>query len=92
MAAEVVMYRTPYCGYCVRAKMLLQEKGVVFREVDVSHDPGTRRWLVDATGRRTVPQIFINGRPVGGYDDLRELDRMGKLDPLLREAAPTTSA
>lgn len=88
MSAEVVMYRTPFCGYCVRAQMLLDGKGIPFRQIDVSRDFETRRWLVQATGRSTVPQIFINGRPVGGYDDLRELDRTGELDRLLSESPP----
>jgi glutaredoxin 3 len=84
--AEVVMYRTPYCPYCVRAQSLLQRKGVRVREVDVSNDEAARRWLLDATRSRTVPQIFINGVSVGGYDDIAALDRRGALDPLLAEA------
>jgi glutaredoxin 3 len=86
MAADVVVYRTPYCPYCVRATMLLQRKGVPFREVDVSSDPEARERLLRETGQRTVPQIFINGVSVGGYDDIALLDRRGALDPLLREA------
>ena len=86
MLADVVVYRTPYCPYCVRAAMLLQRKGVPFREVDVSNDPEARERLVRETGQRTVPQIFINGASVGGYDDIAQLDRRGALDPLLREA------
>lgn len=89
MPADVVMYRTPYCPYCVRAAMLLQRKGVAFREVDVSNDPEARERLVRETGQRTVPQIFINGASVGGYDDIALLDRRGALDPLLREPAAT---
>lgn len=87
MSADVVMYRTPYCPYCVRAAMLLERKGVRFREVDVSNDPEARERLVRETGQRTVPQIFINGASVGGYDDIAQLDRRGALDPLLREPA-----
>jgi len=85
MLAEVVIYRTPYCPYCVRAAMLLKAKGVPFREVDVSDDPEARERLLNQTGSRTVPQIFINGEPVGGYDDIAKLDRRGALDPLLHE-------
>jgi glutaredoxin 3 len=85
MAAEVLIFRTPFCGYCVRAKMLLEKKGASFREVDVAADQERRNWLVGVTGRRTVPQIFINGRHVGGYHDLANLDRRGELDPLLAE-------
>jgi glutaredoxin 3 len=90
MPAEVVMYRTPYCPYCVRAKMLLERKGVPFKEIDVTGDWEQRAWLVRVTGRRTVPQIFINGVPIGGFDDMALLERSGKLDALLaaeRDAA-----
>jgi glutaredoxin 3 len=64
----------------------LQSKGVPFTEVDVSADPGKRRWLLDVTRQRTVPQVFINGRPVGGFDDLARLNRTGELDRLLAES------
>jgi len=70
MAADVVMYRTPFCPYCVRAAMLLKAKGVPFREIDVSGDHEARERLLNETGSRTVPQIFINGASVGGYDDI----------------------
>jgi glutaredoxin 3 len=89
--AEVVMYRTPFCPYCVRAEILLRQKGAQVREVDVSDDPGKRRWLIDATRQRTVPQIFINGISVGGFDDIAALDRKGVLDRLLSEAPPGTA-
>ncbi len=85
MSADVLLYRTPYCSYCTRARLLLEEKGVAFREVDVSRDLALRAWLREATGRHTVPQIFINGKPIGGYDDLARLDREGTLDRLLAE-------
>ena len=80
---EVVIYRTPHCGYCVRVHQLLEAKGVAFKEVDVSEDEGKRRWLLDVTKRRTVPQVFINGKPVGGFDELSRLSRSGELDRLL---------
>ena len=86
MSAEVIVYRTQFCPYCVRAAMLLEAKGVPFREVDVSNDTEARERLLRETGQRTVPQIFINGVSVGGYDDIARLDRRGALDPLLREA------
>ena len=86
MFAEVVMYRTPFCSYCMRAAMLLKSKGVAFKEIDVSNDPETRARLLRETGSHTVPQIFINGASVGGYDDIAALDRRGALEPLLREA------
>lgn len=81
--AEVVIYTTPYCPYCVRAKQLLARKGTAYTEVDVSDDPEQRALLVRRTGQRTVPQIFINEQPIGGCDDLHALERAGRLDPLL---------
>lgn len=85
MSADVVMYRTRFCPYCVRAAELLRRKGAPFREVDVSDDTGLRDRLLAQTGSRTVPQIFINGAFVGGCDDLWALERRGALEPLLRE-------
>lgn len=85
MPADVVMYRTPYCPYCVRAARLLEKKGAKVREIDVSDSRECREWLIKETGMRTVPQIFINGRSVKGFDDIAELDRRGELDRLLRE-------
>jgi glutaredoxin 3 len=84
MAAEVIVYVTDYCPYCTRAKGLLKRKGVAFTEIDVTGDDEKRRWLVEKTGQRTVPQIFIDGVSVGGSDDIHALDRAGKLDPLLK--------
>lgn len=81
--ADVVIYTTPICPYCVRAKNLLKQKGVEWTEVDVSRDAGERMALVERTRQRTVPQIFINGRHVGGSDDLYALERAGELDALL---------
>ncbi len=85
MVAQVVMYRTRFCPYCMRAAMLLKGKGVAVEEIDVSNDPETRERLLRETGSHTVPQIFINGASVGGFDDIATLDRRGALDPLLRE-------
>jgi glutaredoxin 3 len=84
--ADVVIYRTPMCSYCFRVRHLLESKGVPFKEVDVSDDPRKRRWLFDVTKKRTVPQVFINGKPVGGFDDLARLERSGDLDRLLAES------
>ncbi len=84
--AEIVVYRTPWCGWCFRARQLLEEKGVPFTEVDVSNDPAKRKWLLEITQRPTVPQVFINGRPVGGFTELAQLERTGELDRLLAEA------
>jgi glutaredoxin 3 len=84
--AEVVIYRTPSCSYCFRVHQLLESKGVPFKEVDVSADDGKRRWLFDVTRQRTVPQVFINGKPVGGFDELARLNRSGELDRLLGQS------
>jgi glutaredoxin 3 len=83
MAAQVKIYTTRTCGYCHAALALLTRKGVAFEHQDVTGDGAARQWLVEATGRSTVPQIFIDGRPVGGFDDLSALDRRGELDRLL---------
>lgn len=84
-AAEVVVYTTDWCPYCRAAEALLQRKQVDYQRIDVSGDRETRRWLLEATGQRTVPQIFINGVSVGGFDDINALDRAGQLDPMLAE-------
>ncbi len=81
--ADVQVYVTTYCPYCVRAKGLLNRKKVEFTEINVDDDPEKRAWLVKATGQRTVPQIFIDGKSVGGSDDLHDLERRGELDKLL---------
>ena len=80
----IEIYTTPLCGYCSAAKRLLDAKGAPYAEHDVSADPARRSEMMDrANGRHTVPQIFVDGTHVGGYDDLAALDRTGKLDPLL---------
>ncbi len=82
--AKVQVYTTTFCPYCVRAKSLLKKKGVAFEEIDVTDDPELREKMVEmAGGRRTVPEIFINGQIIGGYDELYALDREGKLEALL---------
>lgn len=82
--ANVTIYTTPWCGYCLAAKRLLSAKGVAFEEIDVADDPGRRGEMIQrARGRRTVPQIFVGGAHVGGYDDMSALDRAGGFDPLL---------
>lgn len=88
VAAEVVVYSTDYCPYCTRAKALLAKKSVAFTEVNVETRPELRTWLVKASGQRTVPQIFINNKPIGGYTDMAALDQRGKLDGLLGEPKP----
>ena len=79
MAAEVKFYTTSYCPYCTQAKALLKKRNIAFEEIDVTHDDAKRAWLVQASGRRTVPQIFINGESIGGSDELHALDRKGEL-------------
>lgn len=80
----VEIYTTPTCPYCVAAKTLLTKKGVPFTDIDVSRDAALRAAMTQrANGRRTVPQIFIAGTPIGGCDDLHALDHAGKLDPML---------
>ncbi|HXQ20248.1 MAG TPA: glutaredoxin 3 [Candidatus Acidoferrales bacterium] len=81
--AKVVMYTTQYCPYCVRAKALLRHKGVAFEEIDVSDDEALREKMIEASGRRTVPQIFIDDAPIGGFEELRALEDEGALDRLL---------
>jgi glutaredoxin 3 len=82
--AKVEVYTTTACPYCVRAKALLKHKGVPFTEIDVTDDDELRQKMVEmAGGRRTVPEIFINGKIIGGYDELRALEDEGGLDPLL---------
>lgn len=81
--AEVKIYTTRVCSYCVAAKRLLTARGVAYEEIDVTGDDAKRAWLVQTTGRRTVPQIFIGGEAVGGYDDLALLDRSGRLKAML---------
>jgi glutaredoxin 3 len=90
---RILLYTTPFCGYCRAAKRLLAEKALDFEEIDVSFDRDKRAEMLDrANGQRTVPQIFIHGRHVGGYDELAMLEREGKLDDWLAEPAdPTTS-
>lgn len=83
-ASDVVVYSTGWCPYCVRAKALLERKGVPFREVRVDEDPAERQTMLERSrGQRTVPQIFIGDRHVGGFDDLYALEKAGELDPLL---------
>jgi glutaredoxin 3 len=82
---QIEIYTQPWCPFCSRAVSLLSGKGVTFREIDAPHGSAERREAIRRSGgRTTVPQIFIDGRHVGGCDDLMALDQAGKLDPLLR--------
>ena len=83
--ANVTMYSTGYCPYCTRAEMLLKQRGVTqIEKIRIDLDPEQRQSMMDRTGRRTVPQIYIGEHHVGGYDDLAALDRNGELLPLLQ--------
>jgi len=85
ISAAVMMYSTAVCPYCVRAERFLHAKGVTeIEKVRVDLDPARRVEMMNKTGRRTVPQIYIGGTHVGGFDDLVALDRAGGLDSLLR--------
>ena len=77
------MYTTQWCGYCVRAKALLDGKGIAYDEISLADDPAFRQRLRELTGNWTVPQILIDGEPIGGYTELWQLDRDGRLDDLL---------
>ncbi|MBI5428949.1 MAG: glutaredoxin 3 [Nitrosomonadales bacterium] len=84
MMAKVLMYCTAVCPYCVRAEQLLERKGILeIEKIRVDLEPELRVAMMEKTGRRTVPQIYINNEHVGGYDDLAALDHDGKLDSLL---------
>jgi glutaredoxin 3 len=83
MSERVEVYTTVSCGYCVRAKSLLSRLNIAFKEIDVSQDFDKRDWLVSTTGQRTVPQIFIDGRPIGGFVELAALERAGELQNLM---------
>jgi glutaredoxin 3 len=80
--ARIKMYTTAWCGYCNRAKALLEGRGLEYEEIALDDDPAFRAKLLDMTGRWTVPQIFIDDRPIGGYTELWELDRSGRLEGL----------
>jgi glutaredoxin 3 len=76
------MYSTTWCGYCIRAKALLDRRGLEYEEIVMDDDPAFRQKLLEMTGRWTVPQIFIDEVPIGGYTELWCLDRDGRLDEL----------
>lgn len=80
---KVEIYTTSYCPFCTRAKALLRSKNVAFEEIDVTYDERLQEEVQRLSGRRTVPQIFIDGKSVGGFDDIKRLDAVGELDRLL---------
>jgi glutaredoxin 3 len=83
--AKIEIYTTPFCGYCARAKGLLDKKGAAYEEMDVMMDEKKRAEMRERAKRSTVPQIFINGQHIGGSDELAALEQAGKLDPLLAQ-------
>jgi glutaredoxin 3 len=80
--ARIQMYTTRWCGYCVRAKALLEQRRIDYEEISLDEDPAFRQTIHDLTGNWTVPQILIDGRPIGGYVELWRLDQAGELDEL----------
>ena len=87
MSVPVIVYSTAVCPYCIRAERLLEAKGVTVQKIRVDLDPAERVKMMERTGRRTVPQIYVGDTHVGGFDDLYALDQAGKLDPLLNGTA-----
>ena len=83
MMSRIQVYSTRWCGYCVRAKALLDDKGIEYEEITLDDDPAFRRTLQELTGGWTVPQIVIDGTPIGGYTELWRLDKSGQLDARL---------
>ena len=90
--SAVTVYSKAWCPFCIAARTLLERKGVAFDVIDIGDEPARRDEMLERSGgRRTVPQIFVAGTHVGGYDDLEALDRAGRLDPLLDAARGATS-
>ena len=83
--AVVKVYTTQWCGYCAAARDLLRSKGIEFEDVDVDSDSALRAEMTEKSGGTTVPQIFINDAPIGGYTDMAALDKQGKLDSMLAQ-------
>lgn len=87
MSAKVVIYSTTVCPYCVRAKQLLERKGIEYKDINLSTEaPEVRAELMQRTNHRTVPQIFIHDQFIGGFDQLYALERQGQLDELLQQS------
>lgn len=88
---KILMYTTKWCPFCVMAKRLLAAKGVAVEEVAVDTDPARRAEMMQRSGRRTVPQIFVGERHLGGFEDIAALDHKGELEPLLSDAPRSAS-
>jgi len=86
----VILYTTPFCPYCHAAKRLLDEQEIPYESVDLAGQKNFREFLYQKTGRRTVPQILVNGTPIGGYTNLLALSQQGKLDDLLAKGGSNT--
>lgn len=84
---SVLIYTTETCPYCDRAKQLLHAKGVSYEEIRIDQDPARKEEMIAKSGRRTVPQIFIHGQAIGGFDDMALLEKAGKLDNLLNTSS-----
>jgi GrxC family glutaredoxin len=82
---KITIYTTTYCGYCRLAKHLLEHQEVHYTEIDVTDDDAKRQWLVEVTGHRTVPQIFSDEQPIGGYTDLSELIKNNQFRPMIND-------
>ncbi len=89
---KIEIYTKDYCGYCARAKTLLRSKGLVFEETDITHDVAQQAAVQKRSGRRTVPQIFIDGAAIGGFDDLVALNVSGQLDAMMSDGAAAQNA
>ncbi|MFL3655275.1 MAG: glutaredoxin 3 [Halioglobus sp.] len=87
MSHSVTLYTTRFCPYCVRAKALLDQKGVTYTEIAVDNDPGLRREMVNRSGGTSVPQIWIGEEHIGGCDEMMFLERQGRLDGLIERAS-----
>lgn len=83
---KIIIYTTHYCPYCIHAKQLLERKNLSYDEINIEDNDALRQEMMDKSQRRTVPQIFINDRHIGGYDDLKALDDAGELDTIIRAA------
>lgn len=85
MSEAIEIYTTGYCGFCVRAKALLDQKGLPYSEIRVDNEPERRKEMMERSQRRTVPQVFIHGEAIGGCDELLALENSGKLDEMTRQ-------
>jgi len=86
-ASHVIVFSSPFCGYCAAAKRLLMNKGADFIEINILTNPERRQEMIELSGRRSVPQVFVGGQHIGGYTELSALDASGELDTLLAEEA-----